>query len=187
MNFSSELVAYAGGPRGPGPPPWRKICCGGVRVKKFCVITFIENLLRAPSSESWPPPLKNFCVRHWSELLTFSPLLKELRFSNNEAQSQISDKLDLDDNQVNLVVEYPHLIWLQLVYTHIDYVEQFLNETKTHLPRLAKLTIDYDQLASTTENFTRETTRLNCARVKRLFIEKTLAFPKDFFPYFPLL
>jgi hypothetical protein len=37
----SKTVAYGGGePRGPGLPPWRKIPCRGVRVKKILYHNF---------------------------------------------------------------------------------------------------------------------------------------------------
>ncbi|CAM4986823.1 unnamed protein product, partial [Rotaria socialis] len=101
--------------------------------------------------------------------------------------SQMSNNWNSKDNQLYSIVEYPYLISLCILVSHIDYVEQFLNETKTHLPHLTKLRVDYDQLAVVTNNFTRDTTRLNCAKVKQLIIEKTLVHSKDFNVYFPLL
>ncbi len=115
------------------------------------------------------------------------PLLKKLSVMNFESKSQILDKSNSDVNQLNTVVEYPYLISLRLELVHVDYVEQFLNETKTHLPRLIKLTVDYDQLTIVTENFTRDATRLNCVKVKKLVVKKALAHSKDFYVYFPLL
>ena len=101
---------------------------------------------------------------------------------------QILNKLNSNDNQLYSIVEYPYLISLHLESVHIDYVEQFLNETKTHLPRLTKLTVNYDHLTIVTENFTRDTTRLNCIKVKELnYHERTIVHSKDFYVYFPLL
>jgi len=117
----------------------------------------------------------------------FFPLLKNLSVINIHSQSQISDKLASDDNQLYSVVEFSYIISLRLKLNHIDYVEQFLNETKTHLPRLMKLTVDYHQLSIVTENFTRDTIRLNCAKVKQLIVDKILVHSKDFYVYFPLL
>jgi hypothetical protein len=85
------------------------------------------------------------------------PLLQVLDVLNCESQSQISN------NQLYSIVEYSHLILLRLSVAHTDYVEQFLNKTKTHLPRLTKLAVYYDQLRNVTKNFTRDITRLNCA------------------------
>ncbi|CAF4437812.1 unnamed protein product [Rotaria socialis] len=114
------------------------------------------------------------------------PLLKKLRIINSKSQSQMSNNWNSKDNQLYSIVEYPYLISLCILVSHIDYVEQFLNETKTHLPHLTKLRVDYDQLAVVTNNFTRDTTRVNCAKVKQLIIEKTLVHSKDFNVYFPL-
>ncbi len=123
----------------------------------------------------------------FARIARFFPLLKELRVINFVSPSQIRNKLDSDDNQLYPVIEYPYLDSLCLEHAHIDYVEQFLNETKTHLPRLTKLAVDYDKLTTITENYTRDTTRLNCAKVKQLIIEKALVHSKDFYVYFPLL
>jgi hypothetical protein len=128
-----------------------------------------------------------FKHEYFIRIARFFPLLKELRVMNFESQLQTSDKLNSDDNQLYPVVEYPYLVSLCLEHAHIDYVEQFLNKRKTHLPRLTKLAVDYDRLAIVTENFTRDTTRLNCVNVKQLIIKKTLVHSEDFYVYFPLL
>ncbi|CAF1244678.1 unnamed protein product [Rotaria sordida] len=117
----------------------------------------------------------------------FFPFLKELRVINFESQSHISSELNFHDNQLHSIVEYSHLISLILMTVHIDYVEQFLNDRKTHLPRLTTLTVDYDQLTIVTENFTRDITRLNCTKIKELTIEESREHSKDFYVYFPLL
>jgi hypothetical protein len=116
------------------------------------------------------------------------PLLEYLCVTNFESQSQISNKLNSNDNQLNSIVKYPHLIWLELGCVHIDYVEQFLNETKTHLPCLTKLTIYYGHLWFVTKNFTRYITRRNCIKVNELDIGKEkVQLSKDFNVYFPVL
>ena len=48
-----------------------------------------------------------------------------------------------NDNQSSSIVEYPHLISLGIRFMYIDYIEQFLLETKT--PRLIELKVRYDQ------------------------------------------
>ncbi|CAF4472397.1 unnamed protein product, partial [Rotaria sp. Silwood2] len=117
----------------------------------------------------------------------FFPLIKELYVINSKSQSQISDNINSNDNQLHSIVEYPYLISLCLGRSHIDYYEQFLNDTKTHLPRLTTLTVNYDKLTIVTKNFTRNAIRLNCANVKELIIERTLVHSKDFYVYFPLV
>jgi hypothetical protein len=85
------------------------------------------------------------------------------------------------------IVEYPHLISLDIEHVAIHYIEDFLNDTKTHLPRLAELKITYSQLEMVTDNFTRDETRRNCARVKRLIVEDPIVYPENVYRYFPLL
>jgi len=117
----------------------------------------------------------------------FFPLLKKLSVINFRSQSQIRANSVSNNNELYSIVEYSHLISLCLRPTHINYVEQFLNETKTHLPHLTKLMIDYDDLKIVTENFTRDETRRNCAKVTQLNIDKTIVHSKAVYEYFPLL
>ncbi|CAF0813444.1 unnamed protein product [Adineta steineri] len=84
------------------------------------------------------------------------------------------------------IVEYPHLSILTITAS-IFYLEQFLNETITRLPSLTELKVFYDELRYITQDFTRQTTRRNCANVKRLWINKLVAGSKDYWSYFPLL
>ena len=72
-------------------------------------------------------------------------------------------------NHTHSIVEYSHLTSLDLRYGHRDYVEQFLNETKTHLPCLTELAVVDVCLKTLTNNFTRDETRRNCVKIKRLF------------------
>ena len=116
------------------------------------------------------------------------PLLKCLRIVN--AESQLSYDLDTfpsDNNQSCSVVEYPHLTSLDVSSGHRDYVEQFLNETKAYVPCLTELGVVDFQLKTVTEHFTRDDTRRNCARMKRLFTLGSLEHTKEFCLYFPSL
>jgi hypothetical protein len=88
----------------------------------------------------------------------FFPLLKKLSVGNFRPQSQMRGNSVSSNNELYSIVEYPHLISLSLQLSHINYVEQFLNETKTHLPHLNKLVVDYEELKIVTENFTRDIT-----------------------------
>ncbi|CAF4625430.1 unnamed protein product, partial [Rotaria sp. Silwood2] len=116
------------------------------------------------------------------------PLLQQLTIKNVRPQSSLSDQLNSNDNQLYSIVNYPYLISLCFENVHNDYVEQFLNDTKTHLPRLTNLTINYDQLQLVTENFTKERTRLNCINVNELYLMiETIVHSKDFYVYFSLL
>lgn len=117
----------------------------------------------------------------------FFPSLTKLDVSNLTPQLHSSNVFDSNGNQLYPIVEYPHLTSLGLLSCHTDYIEQFLNNTKTHLSRLTHLKINYDQLRFVTQDFTRDATRFHCAQVKELIIYRTLVPSKDFCTYFPLL
>jgi hypothetical protein len=59
--------------------------------------------------------------------------------------------------------------------------------TVKHLPCLTELTVLNEELRIITNNFTRESTRRNCANVKRLIFRKEIVGSKDFHIYFPSL
>jgi hypothetical protein len=128
------------------------------------------------------------------------PLLEYLMIINLKAQSTDSAKPEYDNTNGSLeVVEYLHLTGLHLDRVHINYVEQMLNESKTRLPCLTELDIDYSQLKTVTNNFTRDATRLNCTNVEELNFHNlnsldtnmndysTEGQSKDFYAYFPSL
>ena len=85
------------------------------------------------------------------------------------------------------IVEYPNLISLDISAVDIEYVENFLNHTKTHLPHLMELKVKYAHLETVTENFTRAVTRNNCANVKRLIFNKPAVDVEGIHHYFPSL
>ncbi|CAF1339121.1 unnamed protein product [Rotaria sordida] len=107
------------------------------------------------------------------------PYLKELIICNREAQT--------DKQHSSTLIRFPHLILLNLVMTHVDYAEQFLSDKKTDLPCLLDLCIEYESLIMVTNNFTNNATRLHCAKLKGLHINKPFVRPKHFQQYFPLL
>jgi hypothetical protein len=115
------------------------------------------------------------------------PLLKNFRIVNFQSQLACNLNTSADGIQAYSTVEYPHLTSLDLGTATIDYAEQFLNETKTYLPYLAELTISYHKLRMVTNNFTREETRRNCMKVKRLNMIGTFVHLKNFYLYLPLL
>jgi hypothetical protein len=114
------------------------------------------------------------------------PLLKYLSVKNIRPPFWTFQKPDSVDNY-SPVVEYLHLISLQLSFVNSYYVDQFLNEKKTNLPRLTELKVIYGQLKSVTNNFTRDETRRNCSTVKRLIVEDSVVFSEDVYRYFSSL
>ena len=113
------------------------------------------------------------------------PLLRSITVFN--VLEQKASRPCLDHEQVSSIVEYSHLTELDLECAHIDYVKQFLIDTRIYLPRLNILWIRYEHLTTVTENFTNNATRLNCAKVKRLITEETMVHSKDVYLYFPSL
>jgi predicted metallopeptidase len=111
------------------------------------------------------------------------PLLKKFSIFNIESE-EISN---LENSQSYEIAEYPRLIYLDILCANINYLEQFLNEKVTYVPCLEKLKVVYNNLRIVTNNFTREETRRNCAKVTQLLIRIPLVRPKDFYLYFPLL
>ncbi|CAF3860583.1 unnamed protein product [Rotaria sp. Silwood1] len=102
-------------------------------------------------------------------------------------QSWDVNEWQYDYNSTFSAIEYSHLTSLDIMRVYLDYIAQFLVETKAHLPRLTKLKVNYDQLKMITMNFTRDTTRRNCSKVKRLIVEESTVFSKDVYQYFPSL
>jgi len=83
------------------------------------------------------------------------PFLKSLSIWNIQPPFFRCHEYHFRDKDWCSIVEYPHLISLDLNETRSYYVEHFLNETKTHLPHLIELKIRYEDLKTVTNNFTR--------------------------------
>jgi hypothetical protein len=116
------------------------------------------------------------------------PLLKYLRIFNTK--SQVLDGLmtfSSDNCQLHSIIEYLHLTRLDVRHAHRDYVEQFLNETKAFIPCLTEIEVCIAHLKAVTKDFTREETRRNCAKVKRIYTLGSLLYLEDVFLYFPSL
>jgi hypothetical protein len=109
------------------------------------------------------------------------PLLRSFQVKNLQSNR---NQFEYDNNQSYTIVEYPHLRTLNVLCAHID---QLLDESKTRLPQLTELKIDYENLRMVTKNFTRGATRLNCSKVKKLNFYDTMVYPKEFYRYFPSL
>ncbi|CAF3314240.1 unnamed protein product [Rotaria sp. Silwood2] len=115
------------------------------------------------------------------------PILKCLVIQNEMVQSWNRDELKSDKNPFDSIMEYFHLISLDLLSANTDYVVQFLLETRAYLPRLTELKVHYRDLALVTKNFTRDATRRNCSKVKQLIFEQKIYCSNDVYEYFPSL
>ena len=109
------------------------------------------------------------------------PLVKTFRISNYNSHSVC----DFDDNNQSYgIAKYPHLTYLHVLGAPKNCLEQFLNERKTYVPCLTKLKVFHNYLSIVTNHFTREETRRNCVKIKRLLLVIPLVHSKDFCLYF---
>ncbi len=115
------------------------------------------------------------------------PFLKNLSISNINPPFWNFIDPHLSDKDWCSIIEYSHLSYLDMKRVDPYYVEQFLNQTKTHLPCLTKLKVAYDDLKMVTENFTKDEMRRNCGRVEQLIIERPIVYSENIYLYFPLL
>ena len=90
-----------------------------------------------------------------------------------------------DNCQLYSTIEYPHLNRLDVRLAHRDYVEQFLNETKTFIPCLKELAVSVYDLKAVTKDYTRKETRRNCAKVEYIDTLLLSECTEDFLLYFP--
>jgi len=116
------------------------------------------------------------------------PLLEYLTvYSIVEQKKKRSNKPD-EHEQAFSIVEFSHLMTLNLSMAHVDYAKQFLLDSNTRLPRLSTLYIDYQKLAEVTEDFTSDTAHANCEKLKNI---TSFGLPKiigtKFFNYFPVV
>ena len=106
------------------------------------------------------------------------PFIKKLILYNNEPQK--TDYLQWT------IIKYPHLIEIDLAKAHDDYVDQFLNNTKMCLLNNVHLRVHYDSLEKTTNNFTRDVTRMNCSKIITLtLLNKRRNSDQNLKQYFP--
>ena len=106
------------------------------------------------------------------------PFLEELSLINQKPQ-----KPQESDNST--IVEYDHLLELHLSGAHDDYLEEFLSNRKTTFLQNVILHVDYESLERVTENFTRDDTRVNCAKINKIYIFGEKYYSKSLQDYFP--
>lgn len=92
-------------------------------------------------------------------------MMEQLTVTNQKPQRMKSWRNSLDDHEELSIIQYPHLINLLLNEAHKDYIEEFLDDTRTCLPNGIRLRLTYNSLRRVTHNFTRESTRANCRKV----------------------
>jgi hypothetical protein len=108
------------------------------------------------------------------------PFLQKLTVVNYEPPSS-------EQHHSSTLITFNHLFKLNLIHVHKDYVTQFLDDRNTRVPCLTDLLIEYETLATVTNYFTNDATRLNCAQIKSLIIYDLFVRPQNFDSYFPSL
>ncbi|CAF3917366.1 unnamed protein product [Rotaria sp. Silwood1] len=73
-------------------------------------------------------------------------LIKKLTLNNQKPRKNKQYTKSKDDEQDFSIIKYSHLIYLNLYEAHEDYIELFLDHTKTYLPNNMDLATDYELL-----------------------------------------
>jgi hypothetical protein len=114
------------------------------------------------------------------------PFMKKLTVINQKPQNKRRCEQLNNHDQTVPIIQCPRITLLDLYRVHDDYIEQFLVDTNTCLPDTIYLIINYKSLERVTHNFTRNSTRINCAKLRSLGISVKHPIPgcvKDYFPY----
>jgi len=133
--------------------------------------------------------VRSFEYTFFAKISRSFPLLSQLTISNTIEQIKKPSCQWEKSKEASSIIEYSHLVELIFSDVHIDYVEQFLSSLNTRLPCLNKLHVRYEHLISVTNNFTRNSTRINCAKLKRIIFDEVIhsVQSRDFYLYFPSL
>jgi hypothetical protein len=112
--------------------------------------------------------------------------MKELTVINQKPQSKRRCEQFNNQDQILPIIQCPRITLLDLCRVHDDYIEQFLVNTKMCLPNTIFLAVNYESLERVTHNFKRNSTRINCTKLRYLCIPDEHPIPehaKDYFPY----
>jgi hypothetical protein len=132
----------------------------------------------------WHPFEYDFFVR----ISQAFPLLNKLTICNRQGQKKKLTYQQDEHEQTSSIIEFSHLMILNLGAASLDYVEQFLFDFCTHLPCLNTLYIKYELLLFATQYFTINAARANCSKVQHIIFDSTpMIYPENFRHYFPLL
>jgi hypothetical protein len=109
----------------------------------------------------------------------------KLTLTNEKPQNWEQSYSSNNDNENLSVIEYSCLNELIIIDVHDDYIEEFLLDTKTYLPKNVFLSIKYESLKHITHNFTRDTTRINCMKITELELFPETQYSSSLQEYFP--
>ncbi|UJR15355.1 hypothetical protein I4U23_002304 [Adineta vaga] len=112
------------------------------------------------------------------------PFMERLDVHNDKPQNFKQFYDSFNDNRNLSVIKYPFLNDLRLGGAHDDYIEQFLLQSKACFED-SSLSINYRALQRITHNFTRDDTRINCAKIIKLVLygdKKHSSCLQEYFP-----
>jgi hypothetical protein len=84
------------------------------------------------------------------------PFVQKITLHNFEGQT--------NNHVQSSKIQFRHLIQIDLLNAHYDYIDEFSNDKKIFLFNDIHLHADYDSLEKVTNNFTRDETRMNCSK-----------------------
>ncbi|CAF4022631.1 unnamed protein product, partial [Rotaria sordida] len=113
------------------------------------------------------------------------PFMEQLTVNNEKPQKNKFDEQSKDDNRHLSVIQYPYLSVVDLFHAHDDYVKQFLLDIKMCLTTKLNLQVYFSTLDRVTYNFTRDTTRTNCAKLLGIHVPRHISISKQLKDYFP--
>ena len=108
------------------------------------------------------------------------PYLQTLKIKNDSPQNNKQQQ-----QHQQLIIKYPHLTRLDFYDCHQDYVQEFLDENRTHLPEQTIFDVAYCTLRRVTNNFTRPSTRINCKKIRLPYKIHKDNFPDHCYHYLP--
>ncbi|CAF1128301.1 unnamed protein product [Rotaria sordida] len=113
------------------------------------------------------------------------PFMEELTINNKKPQMNKLHRESKSGNEDFSIIKYPHLTRVKFLAVHDDYVEQFLVDTTMCLPNNVFLAVCGQALERVTENFTRNTTRINCAKLRLVYLVGKYEITQQLKDYFP--
>ncbi|CAF4754119.1 unnamed protein product [Rotaria sp. Silwood1] len=154
-------------------------CIDYYQEKRYSYCELFKNVYRVSVFDE-----RSFEHEFFLQIAQSFPFMKELTIVNGEPQkNKLYRKLN-NENQDLSIIKYPHLTRLSLLQAYDDDMEQFLLHTKVFMPNNVHLIVCYAVMKRVTENFTRDATRINCAKLGPLYLVdryKCIKSVKDYF------
>ncbi|CAF2066214.1 unnamed protein product [Rotaria magnacalcarata] len=111
--------------------------------------------------------------------------MERLSLINHQSQIHKQSYKLTNHNFNSTIVKYNYLITLDIEEVHDDYIEEFLFNTKTYFHNNIVMSINYKSLERVTRNFTRDVTRINCAKINEIFLSGEKHYSNSLRDYFP--